>query len=161
MLYIFIMIFIANISCNQYPDGPSITLNTKSQRICRTWDVAFYAIDGHDSTSYLKNQPFYGKYEFVAPTSNFSDHADFNYKASDDYYSIQGEWSFANNKKSLKINITSTSYPGNIGVYRLAVIQNVNSLHTIIWDIMRLEEKELWLQTTYQGKDYILQFNGY
>ena len=53
-----------NVSCKKYPDGPWLSLHSKEVRLCKSWDVSYFSINGYDSTPYLKNQPFYGKYRF-------------------------------------------------------------------------------------------------
>jgi hypothetical protein len=138
--------FILTASCKKYPDGPLLSLQTKAHRIVGLWDVEYFSINGYDSTSYLKRQPFYGMYSFTN-----KDHSLYcYYKASDDDYYLYGHWKFAANKKDISIFFNFHSYPEHLGPYRA---------ESATWEIRRLTEKEMWLKTNYSdGREYFLKF---
>jgi hypothetical protein len=152
IIFFFIaIVFIATAACKKYPDGG---LSTYAEgRICHTWNVSSFTVNGYDSTAYLKSQPFYGTYTFETPKGD--NNGVFNYQSANYNYYGEGYWEFSNNKKSIGIYCVYSS-GGNIGPYRAQYIT---------WDIMRLKgnellkNNELWLQTTYNGKVYFVKFN--
>lgn len=133
-------------TCKKYPDGPLLSLYTKEHRVLGIWDVEYFEVNGYDSTSFLKGQPFYGKYRF----EKNRDRSLFRYEANDQQYNLGGYWSFQNHKEEICITFEAYTALGNIGPYRAA---------GIIWKIRRLKEKELWLETSYAGKNYFLKFS--
>ena len=139
-------------ACKKYPDGPLISFQTKMYRLTNTnWDVDSFIANGHDSTAYLKSQLFYGNYYFRKPESDnngrFAYHPLYNSNCDG-----SGQWEFTNNKKSIIISAIYSTF-GHIGPFRLD-----DSIAKVTWDIMRLTQKDLWLKTTYNGKEYFVKF---
>ena|ERR1700746_1574667 len=150
IIFFFAAIFFITIAaCKKYPDGPLISFDTKETRLCKNWDVVYFSINGYDSTTYLRSQPFYGTFEFDRPEGD--NPGRFIYNALDHHYAGGGSWGFSDNKKNVSVScfVDNSSFTGNIGPYRA---KNVN------WKIMRLSEKDLWLKTTYNGKEYFVKF---
>lgn len=139
--------FILTAGCKKYPDGPLLSLRTKKQRLGAIWDVEYFSINGNDSTSYLKNQPFYGMYDFVV---NHDSH-DCYYTSASLGYSTYGNWHLLNKNEDIKIGfVIDSSHKEQIGPYRAK---------EATWEIRRLTQKELWLKTTYtDGREYFLKF---
>ena len=148
--FIIVIVFFTG-ACKKYPDGPLISFQSKMYRLTgKYWDVDNFTVDGYDSTSYLKNKPFYGTYYFAKPEGD--NNGSFIYTATIGMYSGSGQWFFNNNKKSITIG-AGYSFNGNIGPYRLD-----DSIQKVTWDIMRLTVKELWLKGFYNGKEYFVKF---
>ena len=142
------VVFITIAACKKYPDGPLFSLTTKETRLCKEWDVAYFSINGYDSTAYLRSQPFYGTYKFERPAKG--DPGRCFYYSANSLYDGVGNWGFDNNKKSVAID-GGSGYTGYIGPYGPVRVE---------WDIMRLTQKELWLKTTYNGKEYFVKFHS-
>lgn len=102
------MLFLS--SCKKYPDGPLLSLRTRTHRLVGTWEVESYIVYGIDSTGYLKSSSFYGTYQ-IEPEEN-------------------------------GIGIFVSPYGGE----------------DVTWESRRLKEKELWLKTIYNGKEYFVKF---
>ena len=124
-LFLFIgVVFFVNVSCKKYPDGPLVDFHSKVLRLCRTWDVTYFSIDGNDSTDYLKHQPFYGTYTFERSNDGISISptvGNCNYDCSNSNYSGKGGWGFKNNKNSIAISLVFNSNYENVyhmGPYR-------------------------------------------
>jgi len=139
--------FILTESCKKYPDGPLISLHTKAHRIIGTWDVEYFSINGHDSTSYLKNQPFYAMYSF----DNTNHNQDCFYQSSSYDYYLYGHWKLEHNKENLSVFFSlSNKLKDHLGPYRA---------ERAIWKIRRLTEKEMWLKNMYSdGREYFVKF---
>jgi hypothetical protein len=135
-------------TCKKYPDGPLLSLRSKEHRVVGSWTTDYFEVDGYDSTAYLKSQPFYGSYSFG------EDHGytPARYSASNDIYTLGGRWSFQNNKTEINITLDpfTGSPAGNLGPYRATSSR---------WTIRRLKEKELWLESFYNGRKYFIKFS--
>lgn len=132
--------------CKKYPDGPLLSLRTKEHRMVGNWDVEYFSVNGYDSTEYLRSQPFYGKYQFRK--GDYSS-GDFIFKNSSNSYTASGSWIFTNNKKYLALALTTPVPTNHIGPYAAEYVS---------WEIRKLKENELWLKTTYNGKEYFVKF---
>ena len=148
-----LLVIIFYSGCKKYPDGPLISLSSKEGRISGHWDVEYFSINGYDSTTYLRSQPFYGRYFFSTEQDNRKNF--FTYKnsilpATPNYNGI-GFWMFLEHKEALYVHFDLYTPPA-LGPYRAA---------DVTWEIRRLKSKELWLKTTYEGKEYFVKFKPY
>ena len=149
ILFLFALLFI--ISCKKYPDGPLLSLHSKEHRIAgsnnKKWDVSYFSINGYDSTSYLKNQSGYGKYQFEREKDG---RAVFVCLSTDLVYGIGGYWKFSNHKNNIQVNAHSlNAMHFNLGPY---------AADDQSWVIQRLTETDLWLKCTYNNKEYFVKF---
>ncbi len=124
------LLFIAISSCKKYPDG-----GMGLASIERQWDVTHFSINGYDSTDYLRNQPFYYRYNFYS-------------EGRCQCSGLSGNWVYIDKKKSIYIHLNNYTI-GSIGPYRA---------NDVTWEILRLNQKELWLKTIFSGKEYIVKF---
>ena len=81
-------------SCQKYPDGPMISLRSRTERVANTWKVDNYKINGNDFTSLM------GGY-----TETYT--KDGNYSFAWGNLSGTGKWEFQN--KDAEIRITGTN----------------------------------------------------
>lgn len=79
------------VSCKKYPDGPLLSLRTRSERLANTWKIDNYKINGNDYTSLI---PSY--------TETFTKKGSYNYSWS--VFEGSGTWSFQNHDKEVKLN---------------------------------------------------------
>lgn len=151
VLFFFLVIILYS-GCKKYPDGPAISLLSKEGRLTGEWDVEYFSINGYDSTSYLKSLPFYGKY-FLSNEKEGKNNL-FVYKNSvlptTPNYNGGGFWMFLNHKESVYIHFNSYT-PPSLGAFRA---------EDVVWEIRKLKSKELWLKTTYNGKEYFIKFKN-
>ena len=145
LLSLFLVGLFFETSCKKYPNGPLLSLHSKEHRIVGTWIVDYYSINGYDSTSYLQGQPYYGKCVFYKQKGDYS--ADFVLVSNDNNYFSSGSWWFTDNKKDLKIQ-QSTFQQFYMNPYIAGLIT---------WEIRRLTVSDLWLKTTYNGKEYFMK----
>jgi hypothetical protein len=78
-------------SCKKYPDGPTISFRTRTERVANTWKVDNYKVNGSDYTSSM------GGY-----TETYT--KDGNYSYSWHILGGTGKWAFQNNDSEIKIN---------------------------------------------------------
>jgi len=77
-------------SCNKYPDGPMISLNSRTERVANTWKVDNYQANEVDYTSLVSGY-----------TETFT--KDGNYSFNWGLISGTGTWSFQNNDAEIRI----------------------------------------------------------
>ncbi|MDP2387812.1 MAG: hypothetical protein Q8M29_15675 [Bacteroidota bacterium] len=77
-------------SCKKYPEGPVISLRTKTERVANTWKVDNYKINSSDYTSFLSDYD-----------ETFTKEGDYSYS----WGSLDGtgKWAFQNNKEQIKL----------------------------------------------------------
>jgi hypothetical protein len=132
LIFIFTTSILLFSQCKKYPEGPSFSLRTKTERISNTWKLNQLLVNNVDSTaqysSILKDYTVIinksGSYSIsyyvsLPPFGNFTN-------------TENGNWSFSSNKK--EINLTPVSIT-------LGTLPAANS-----WQILKLYEKELWLK---------------
>ena len=146
-LLFIVIAFITSSSCKKYPDGPLLSLHSKEHRIVGTWIVDYYSINGYDSTSYLQGQPYYGKYIFYKRKPDGDDYAEFVLLDNNNIYVSDGHWFFTNNKKNIDIDQSPLTQ----------FYMNPYIARAISWEIRRLTVSDLWLKTTYNGKEYFMK----
>ena len=92
-------------SCNKYPEGPSFSLRTRTQRVANTWKVENYKVNGDDYTSLVADY-----------TETYS--KDGNYSYSWGNFAGTGTWNFENNDTEIQLNGIS-----NQSSYRLVILK--------------------------------------
>jgi hypothetical protein len=54
IFYSALLCFGVTVGCKKYPDGPSMSLRTRSNRLAGTWYIESYSLNGVDQTSTFK-----------------------------------------------------------------------------------------------------------
>jgi hypothetical protein len=114
--------------CKKYPEGPSISLRSKNERIANTWKLSKYYENSVDLTSNF-NTTFT---KFAFNTTKGGD-----YTITRELYSIantteSGTWTLSSNKKTFNLSPTSIT---------IGAVPNASS-----WQILKLYENEMWLR---------------
>lgn len=82
--------FLLTVSCKKYPDGPLLSLRTRTERLSNNWKIDNYKINGTDYTSLIPNY-----------TETFTKKGSYNYSWS--VFDGSGTWSFQNKDKEVKL----------------------------------------------------------
>lgn len=144
MKNIFLFFFLILLfGCKKYPEG-----GYRDIYVYDEWDVEYFSINGFDSTSYLKNQPFYGKYFFSNEKEGSNDLFVYKNSTSSTNYNGDGYWMFLNHRGSVYVHFNNYSGP-SLGAYRAK---------DVVWEIRRLKHHQLWLKTVYNGKEFFVKF---
>jgi len=85
-------------ACKKYPEGPAISLRTKSERLANTWKIENYKINGNDYTSLLSDY----KETFIKEGSYYYDWG---------ILDGNGTWAFQNSNK--EIQLTGNDHQSN------------------------------------------------
>lgn len=80
--------------CKKYPEGPSLSLRTRTARVANTWKVDNYKINGSDFTSLVSGY-----------TETFSKEGAYSYSWGNN--SGTGTWAFQNEDQEIRITGTS------------------------------------------------------
>ena len=81
-------------SCKKYPEGPTISLRSRKERVANTWKVDNYKINGTDFTSLVADY-----------TETYTKDGNYSYKWG--ILDGTGTWSFQNNDEEIKLTGTS------------------------------------------------------
>lgn len=122
IVFVTITLFILS-SCKKYPDGPSISLISKTERLSNSWKIAQALENDLDKTS---------DYQFAFTDYNLIIEEDgdysFSYKALGILpVSETGKWSFNDDKTKVIFDPSSNNNTNNE------------------WKILKLMEEEVWL----------------
>lgn len=148
---IFFIIVLAAIfeGCKKYPDGPLISLRTAKHRLYGTYTLTQYTVNGVDSLS-LYNDSLSLNY-----TLGFDGLDDVNFctnfglRTDGKEADVRYNWDLSNNNKNISLNIPiGNSYSMGTGPF--------GKNKTTNWEILRLTNKETKMQTTYNGKEYLI-----
>lgn len=88
LLAVFMLVTIQ--SCNKYPEGPQLSLQTRKARLSNAWKIDNYKINGTDYTSLVTGY-----------SETFSKNGDYSYEWGTAKGS--GTWSFQNNDEEVKL----------------------------------------------------------
>jgi hypothetical protein len=110
-------------ACTKYPDGPAISLRSRTERIANNWKIgqAFNSSGGDVTSGYTKYQLN------LSHTGSASLYANYQVFGTTYTYSTNGTWAFVNDES--KISFVYSNNDAN-GVYQ----------------ILKLKETELWLK---------------
>ncbi|MDO9000020.1 MAG: hypothetical protein Q7W45_09665 [Bacteroidota bacterium] len=78
-------------SCKKYPDGPTISLRSRAERVANTWKVENYKINGNDYTSLVSSY-----------TETYTKQGAYSYSWG--ILDGTGTWSFQNKDTEIKLN---------------------------------------------------------
>jgi hypothetical protein len=93
-------------SCKKYPDGPSISLRSKSERVANTWKVDTYTINGSDYTSLASG--------YIQTFSK-----DGNYSFSMGSVMGSGKWEFQNDEMQIQVTGVSNQSSETLFILKL------------------------------------------
>ena len=93
-------------SCKKYPEGPTISLRTRTERVANTWKVDNYKINGSDFTSLVSS--YYETYTKAG---------DYSYQWG--IFDGTGKWAFQNNDKEIKLNGVSSQESHTLIILKL------------------------------------------
>lgn len=109
-------------SCDDYPDGPLVSLTSKTERVANDWKVGEALDEGTNITSE------YEKYE-LSLTKGGEANLTANYKFLGIQYEFTttGTWEFLSNETKLSFDFENDDADG-------------------VYEILRLKEDEMWLK---------------
>lgn len=91
-------------SCKKYPEGPLLSIHSRTERVANTWKVDNYKINGNDFTSLLSNY-----------SETYTKEGNYSYLWGSMYGT--GTWTFQNNDR--EIRITGINYQSSETLYIL------------------------------------------
>jgi hypothetical protein len=105
-------------SCKKYPEGPSISLRSRTARVTNTWKMEMVMENGSDITSTLNN---------IHYTETYDKNGNYSYNSTAG--SGSGRWMFENKETHIRR-------------------QAVSGQPTVDLIILRLKEKSFWYRYT-------------
>ena len=112
-------------SCKKYDDGPYFSLLSKKARVVGKWHTGMWLVDKYEQIMMLDTNR---RAEFTKDgVYHYHEYNTFSHKIKDLY----GTWDFRQEKEQLLLGLpTGTD----------------SAMTYVLWDIMRLKDKELWLE---------------
>jgi hypothetical protein len=143
VLFISIIIILVLTSC-RYDDGPVISFRTVYSRLLADkWQIDKFTIDGEDKTQlFIDSNNCYIAFRTKTIAQFLGDCG---------YHQYRWGYKLINGKKQMEFDmaeITSDFILGPFGKFRKS-----------LWDIHRLTNKELWIESTYEGSDYYIKMH--
>lgn len=136
--YFFILAVIFSVtffSCKKYPEGPSFSLRTKTERLSNSWKIQQYKFNGADSTTFVKNNLLNNYKLIISKNGDYSISYNFVLGIISIPFTEAGNWVFSTDKKNVIFNKESGNTTASVGS---------NST----WEILKLKETELWARYT-------------
>jgi len=124
LLLCLLLIFTSVVSCKKYPEGPAISISSKSSRLSNVWKVEKVIKNGADVSSLFTSTNY---------TETYEKNGGFSFSSS--LFNGSGAWNFANNNTMIK---------------RSGVNGQISSDITIL----RLKSNSLWYKSTFNGDSY-------
>ncbi len=122
ILSLIIIIVLSIASCKKYPDGPFLSLRSKTERVANAWRVGQAIDNGSDVTS------DYNKYELTTTKGgNASLSAKYKFLGINYEYVTNGTWVFVSDKEKISFNFE-------------------NDDADAVYQILKLKEDEMWLK---------------
>jgi hypothetical protein len=132
--------------CCKYKDGPIISLRTADRRLQGEFQAEAFEVDGKDAMNICSDSIFNNIIRMTSDDVGFK----FHLSLEADFGGCFGTYHLLDNDETLEFNILSQSdhYPG-YGPFRVYKISS--------WKILKLSNKKLWIETTFEGHDYYLK----
>jgi hypothetical protein len=147
---ILILIVIAAITegCKKYEDGPWISFRSPIKRLYGVYTLTKYTVNGEDSLS-LFNDSLSLTFDFYYNDIDYINSCLIGSFRNDGKFTvIYMHWKLINDDKILNVYETlgSTVGTGPFGDNKIAD-----------WKILKLRNKEIWMKTTYNNKEYYIE----
>ena len=125
-LFVTIGITLLFFACKKYEEGPALTFRTAKARITGTWNLTSFHVNGIDSTSQMLSDSCYSSSFIIDSKPEKVIYKEGNCRG------FIGYWSFTDSYKVLDVSS------------RFILRQAASGTR---WEILRLTNNELWLQT--------------
>jgi hypothetical protein len=93
-------------SCKKYPDGPMLSLRSKTERVANTWKIDNYKVNEVDYTSLLTDY-----------SETFTKEGAYSYQW--EFIDGSGTWAFQNDNMEIKINGTDNQSSHTLFILKL------------------------------------------
>ena len=154
LILLLLVITAITAGCKKYPDGPLISLRSAKVRfLARDHTLSKYTVNGVDSLSRYKDS-LCTNFHFYLNTDDGKNYCSMSGSRKDGYESIlYWTWELANNNKIFKVNSTGGIDSGmGTGPFKYNVLPE--------WQILKLKEKDIIMQTNYNGKEYQIELTN-
>ena len=147
-----LLLIIVTLAACRFDEGPMLSFRKVEDRVQKHFTLMEFTKDGVDMTQELadscgKEWQFLTKQEASGKLNNLM------VCPTDSIFPYQGNYFISDNKKNIKMYITTFSIPA---IY-IGMEPFKKDIRTT-WRIERLAKDEMWLSCTYNNSDYYLKF---
>jgi hypothetical protein len=148
--YILILLgIVITVGCKKYPDGPLISFETAKTRLYGNHTLTKYTVNGADSLSLYKDS-LGTAFQFFNNGWTTDNNICEMYNGS--LLEFQWVWELTDHNKIFNVKYASNFSKHSIGVF-------TNNVATE-WQILKLYSDDIIMQTTYNGKQYLIELTG-
>lgn len=134
----------------QYPDGPRISFKKPEKRILGKWEIETAYVNGSDRTADVDTMDI-EYYKFYDPGRGVKNHQVYDITRNGKP-GVNDVFKFINDESELELS----KYPANVsGNY---IVPGFILSGDEIWTILRLTDKEMWLELENNGTVYETRF---
>jgi hypothetical protein len=140
--------------CKKYPDGPWLSLRSAKGRLYGTHTLTKYTVNGVDSLS-LYEDSLSTSFLFRLGSYNETEVCDMSGFRKDGLVSgLYWFWSLEDHNKALLVTLASGIYGGGFCTGPFGAGRCPE------WQILKLYADDIIMQTTYNGKEYLIELTG-
>jgi hypothetical protein len=141
------LLFLVTLAACRYEDGPLISVRTVDRRLQGDYHAETFLFDGENAIQIWKDSICndYVKIRLQDPGG-----AKFHLFSTTKKNDLSGGYEFSQNKENLQLLVqwVDSCYTG-FGPFKMGCSSS--------WNIHKLSNKKLWMQTTFKGHDYYLK----
>jgi hypothetical protein len=154
-LILFLIVLAAIVEgCKKYPDGPWLSLRTAKGRLYGTHTLTKYTVNGVDSLS-LYEDSLSTSFNFYLGSYNGTEVCNMQGLRKDGLGSdLAWYWTLEDHNKSLLVTWAGGDLPG----FRCTGPFGAGRCPE--WQILKLYHDDIIMQTTYNGKQYLIELTG-
>jgi hypothetical protein len=153
LLFLIVLAAIAE-GCKKYPDGPWLSLRTAEGRLYGTHTLTKYTVNGVDSLSLYEDSLSTSFYFSLSDNGKF-DFCDMSGRRKDGWVSeLKWVWALEEHNKFLLVTQASGNYAGKM------CTGPFGDNRCPEWQILKLYHDDIIMQTTYNGKQYLIELTG-
>jgi len=157
-----LIIIITISSCRKYPEGGSYFIGDMDKKITGEYKILHYYINNIDYVDY-----YFDNLGVFNISYYKSDHKEYyfvldNYYKKNNYYRIVGDWYWESNKKEMKFKIKLNYIkPSYENIDTLFISHPLKIYNESVWQIKRLKDNELFIETDFENKNYRFELKKY
>ncbi len=126
-------IVLSEAGCKKYEDGPGISFVSRKDRISNTWKIEQVTQNGEDVTVQYNSNNANFRYDINKNGSITASGTVLSIP-----YNVSGSWTFQSNDEEIRVSFPNTG--------------------DVVYIILRLKQKELWLKEVNNGNTYEYHF---
>lgn len=162
-LIILLTVIITITACRKYPEGGSYLFKKTASLVSGDYKIIHYYVNGIDSVDYyfrenINNNNMRVSILFRASKYGHPDFIFMEFGNKKYSFSIHGDWELENKDKKLIMNMRDIDIQHPQG-FDTTIAHCPFISATTNWEILKLKDGDMFLETDYNGKHYRVEMN--